>query len=83
MSTGIKKHNFLQKLMLWTFLQSFSFMPLLASEEMIFEYFLANLSFGLQWQPIKFSGLNKIHMFGWALLKEHVCKTFVTISAVR
>ena len=34
-----------------------------------------NLSVRLQWQPIKFGGLDKIHMFGRALLKEHFCKT--------
>ena len=31
----------------------------------------------------KSSGLDKIHMFGRGLLKKHICKTFVTISAVR
>ena len=55
----------------------------MASEEIIFEYFFANLSFQLPWQPIKFSGLDKIHMFGGGLLKEHFCKTFVKISEVR
>ena len=39
--------------------------------------------FGLPWQPIKFSGLDKIHMFGSGLLKEHLCKFFVKISAMR
>ena len=33
--------------MLWTFLQSFSFIPLMVSEEMIFEYFFTNLAFWL------------------------------------
>ena len=33
--------------MLWTFLQSFIFIPLMASEEMIFEYFFSNLAFRL------------------------------------
>ena len=61
----------------------FSFIPYTASEEMIFEYFFANLAFWLPWQLIKFSGLNKIHMFGRGLLKEHFCKTFVKISTVR
>ena len=50
---------------------------------MIFEYFFTNLAFWLPWQLIKFSGLNKIHMFGRGLLKEHFCKTFVKISTVR
>ena len=59
-------------------LQSFICIPLMASE-MIFR----KLSFRLPWQPIKFSGLDKIHMFGRGLLKEHLCKTFVKISAMR
>ena len=46
----------------------------------IFEYFFANLAFLLPWQPIKFSGLDKIHMVGRGLLKEQFCKTFVRIS---
>ena len=54
----------------------------MASEEMIFEYFFANLAFLLPWQSIKFSSLDKIHMVGRGLLKEHVCKTFVKISAI-
>ena len=64
--------------MLWTFLQSFSFIPHTASEEI--EYFFANLSFRLPWQPIKFSSLDKIHMLHRRLLKENFCKTFVQIS---
>ena len=61
------------------FLQSFSF----ASEEMIFflDFFFANLDFRLPWQPIKFSALDKVHMFGRGLLKKHFCKIFVKISA--
>ena len=43
----------------------------------------ANVAFWLPWQPIKFSSLDKIHMIGRGLLKEHFCKTFVKISAVR
>ena len=61
----------------------FNFIPLMASEEMIFEYFFANLSLGLPWQPIKFRGLDKIQMFGRRLLKEHLCKTFVKRAAMR
>ena len=45
--------------------------------------FFANLAFRLPWQPIKFSSLDKIHMFGRELLKEHFCKTFVKISTER
>ena len=46
----------------------------MASEEIIFEYFS---------QIYPFSGLDKIYMFGRGLLKEHFCKTFVKIPAVR
>ena len=46
-------------------------------------FFPANLAFRLPWQPIKFSGLDKIHMVDRGLLKEHFCKTFVKISAVK
>ena len=41
------------------------------SEEELFKYFFANLTFCLPWLPIKFSGLDKIHMVGrvgWGLL---------------
>ena len=55
----------------------------MAFEEKIYEYIFANLAFLLPWQPIKFSGLDKIHLVGGELLKEHFCKTFVKISAVR
>ena len=55
----------------------------MASEEIIFEHFFANLSFQLPLQLIKFSGLDKICMFGRGLLKENFCKTLVKISAVR
>ena len=55
----------------------------MASEEIIFEYIFINLSFRLPWQPIKFSGLDRIYMFGRGLFKEHFCKMFVKISAVR
>ena len=81
MSNGNKKTLFLYRLLLQAFMQSFSFIPLMASEEMIFEHFSANLAFWLP--PIKFSGLIKIHIFGRGLLKEHFCKIFVKISAVR
>ena len=53
----------------------FQLYPHKAFEETIFEYFFCvNLSFRLPWQPIKFSGLDKKHMFGRGLLKEHLCK---------
>ena len=68
--------------MSWTFTQSFSFIPLMASEKKIFEYFFKNLVFRLPWQPIKISDLDKIHMVGKGLLKKHFCKTFFKTSAV-
>ena len=45
---------------------SFSFTPLMASEE--------NLPFMLPWQPFKFSDLDKIHMDRRRLLKKHLCR---------
>ena len=60
----------------------FSFIPLMASEKKIFEYFFQNLAFWLPWQPIKISHFDKIHMVGRGLLQEHFCKSFVKISAV-
>ena len=60
--------------MSWTCMQSFSFIPLTASEEKVFEYFFENLSFVLPWQPIKFSDLDKIHMNRRGLHKKHFCK---------
>ena len=66
------------------FLQSFSFIPLYCFwGDDFFKHLFANLSFRLPWQPIKFSGLDKIHLFGRGLLKEQFCKTFVKISAIR
>ena len=55
-------------------MQSFSFIPLIASEEKIFECFFENLPFMLPWQAIKFSDLNKFHMNRRGLLKKHFCK---------
>ena len=46
------------------FLPSFSFTPLMDSEEMMFENVFANLAFLLPWQPVKFSVLDKIYIFG-------------------
>ena len=55
----------------------------MAFEEILFYIFFAKLSILLPWQPIKFSGLDKIHMLGKGLLKEHPCKTFVKIYAMK
>ena len=60
---------------------NFSFIPLTASEEKIFEYFFENLSFMLPWQPIKFSDLDKIHMNRRGLLKKHFCKKNLKICS--
>ena len=69
--------------MSWTFMQSFSFIPLMASEKKIFEYFFRKFSLLVAlWQPIKISDFDKIQMVGRGLLQEHFCKTFVKISAV-
>ena len=58
-------------------MQSFSFIPFMASEKNIFEYFFfKNLAFQLPWQPIKINNLDKIHMVGKGLLQKHFCKTF-------
>ena len=46
-----------------------------------FLYFFANVSFWLPWQPIKFSCLDKIHMFGTGLFKEHFWKNFCNICS--
>ena len=48
-----------------------------------FFYLFSNLAFVLPWQPIKFTGLDKKDTFGRGLLKEHFCKIFVRVSAVK
>ena len=64
-------------------MQSFSFIPLMASEKKYFlNIFFENLAFRLPRQPIEISDFDKIHMVGRGLLQEHFCKTFVKISAV-
>ena len=68
----------------------------MASEEMIFFlfvfffvvffvlfFFFRKFSFRFQWQPIKFSDLDKIHMFSRGLPKARFCEHFVKISAER
>ena len=69
--------------MLWTGLQSFSFIPLMASVEMIFEYFFANLAFRLPWQPIKFRGLDKKLYVWWRTsvkLLSNICTLSLSLS---
>ena len=49
-----------------------------------FLFFCVNLSFWLPRQPIKFRGLDKIHMFGrGGLLKEQLCKTCQNDIAIK
>ena len=67
--------------MSWTCMQSLSFIPLMISEEKIFEYFFKNLPFMLPWQPIKFSDLDKIHMNRRRLLKKLFCKKNLNICS--
>ena len=66
---------------------TFQHQTLIASKEMIFFFFFfffANTVFRLSRKPIKFSRLDKLHMFDKGLPKEHSCKkTFAKISAVR
>ena len=63
--------------------------PLMMSKEMIFYmyFFLCKFSIliviRLPWQPIKFSSLDKIPMYGRGLLNKHFCKTFVKMSEGR
>ena len=63
-------------------MQSFSFIPLMASEKKILNFFFKHLAFRLPWKPIKLSDFDKIHMVARGLLQEHFCKTFVKISTV-
>ena len=62
--------------MSWTYMymQIFSFIPLTASEEKFLNIFFKNLAFMLQWQPIKFSNLDKIHMNPRGLHKKRFSK---------
>ena len=50
--------------MSWTFMQSFNFIPPIASEKKTFEYFFETFSLLV----IKISDLDKIHMVGRGLL---------------
>ena len=63
-------------------MQSFRLIPLMDSEKKFLNTLLNNLAFRLQWQPIKISDFDKIHMVDRGLLQEHFRKTFFKISAV-
>ena len=63
---AIKNINFVEAHVM-NMSKNFSFIPLMAHEEMILELFFANITFRLQWQLIKFNGLAKIHMLGRAI----------------
>ena len=52
-------------------------------EDDFFKYFISILGFRLPWQPIKLKLLDTNDMFRRGLLKEHLCKTFVKISALK
>ena len=60
--------------MSWICMQRFSFIPITASEEKIFEYFFQKHTLYVAMAPIKFSDLDKIHMNRRGLLKKHFCK---------
>ena len=60
-------------------MQSFSFM---ASEKKIFEDLFWKFRLLVAMATNQISDLDKIHMVGRGLLQEHLCKTFVKISAV-
>ena len=55
-------------------MESFSFIPLTISEEMIFEYFFQIFNLYVAMAINKFSDLDKIHMNRRGLLKKHFCK---------
>ena len=56
--------------MSWTFMQSFSFIPIMPSEKKILNIFFEHLAFRLPWQPIKIIDLDKIHIVGRGLLQK-------------
>ena len=62
-------------------MQSFSFIPLMASEK-IFEYFFPKFSLLVAMATNQNQRFGQIHMVGRGLLQKHFCKTFFTISAV-
>ena len=56
----------------------------MASEEMIFLNIVSQIyPFGCHGNLSNSAVWAKIHMFGRGLLEEHLCKTFVKVSAVR
>ena len=79
-TTAIKTH-ILYRLLLWTLLQSFSFIPLMASEAMIFFFREFIISVAMATNQIQRFGQNSYVSRG--LLKEQFWKTFVKISAMR
>ena len=69
--------------MSWTFIQSFSFIPLMASEKKSFEYLFRKFTLYVVMATNQISDLDKIHMNRRGLLEKNFCKTFVKISAMR
>ena len=71
-------------LILWTILQSFSFIPLLAFEELIFYFFCKfNLSAAIATNQIERFGLKWYAWLEGGPFNKHFCKTLVKISAMR
>ena len=61
----------------------FYFIPLMASEEKIFNIFFLKFSLSVAMTTNQNQAyLDKIHMVGKGLLQKHFCKTFFKTSAV-
>ena len=84
MSKGNKKNISFVEANVMNISTKFSFIPLIASEEKIFDFFFfANLALGCHGNQSNSAGLDKIHMVGRGPLKEHFYKRFVKIFIMR
>ena len=63
-------------------MQSFSFIPLMASEKKTFEYLFRKFSLSVAMATNQNQRLGQNSYSGRGLLQKHFCKTFVKISAV-
>ena len=63
-------------------MQSFSFIPLMASEKKIFKYFFKKFSLSVAMATNQNQQFGQIHMVGKGLLQKHFCKTFFKTCAV-
>ena len=81
-ATAIKKINFVEANVM-NISAKFQLHPPYGCWDDFLIFFFANLVFRLPWQPIKFSGFEKLQMLCRRLLKEHFWETFVKISAMR